>query len=319
MTARHQPLPNLNDVDLRLLRVFYAVVLSRGFAAAQRHLGISASNISVHISQLEKRLGVRLCERGRKGFRLTDEGQLIYDAALNLFRATDNFRGIVGSARGKLVGEIHFGFVDAIVTNRALRLEPAIAEFAELAPDVQLNLDISSPQELVQGLIEERYHAVLAPQLERRDFLSYVPFQEERKLVYCGRDHPLFKRRDASITLEEIAGTPAVARSYMTEWLMSGDLKLMNSATASHMESVALMILSGRYIGHLPDHYAARWVASGDMRPLLEEQLSYADWFYVAHRTNENNRTALAFIEVLTRRAAMAAPPPAARARAPAR
>ena len=98
MTARHQPLPNLSDIDLRLLRVFFAVVLSRGFAAAQRDLGISASNISVHISQLEQRLGVRLCERGRKGFRLTDEGQLIYDAALNLFRATDNFRGIVDSA-----------------------------------------------------------------------------------------------------------------------------------------------------------------------------------------------------------------------------
>lgn len=302
MTARHQPLPNLTDVDLRLLRVFYAVVLSRGFAAAQHRLGISASNISVHISQLEKRLGVRLCERGRRGFRLTEEGRLVYDAALNLFRATDNFRSSVGSARGKLVGEVHFGFVDAIVTHRALRLDEAIAEFTDIAPDVELNLDVSSPQELVQGLIEERYHVVLGPQLERRDFLTYRAFTEERKSLYCGRAHRMFPRRDGDITLGELARTPTVARSYMSEAAISGEFKLLSSATASHMESVALMILSGQFIGHLPDHYASQWVARGEMRALFEDRFSYSDWFQLAHRTRERNRSALAFIEVLARR-----------------
>jgi DNA-binding transcriptional LysR family regulator len=263
VTARHNPLPNLTDVDLRLLRVFCAVVLNRGFAAAQRQLGISASNISVHIGQLEQRLSVRLCERGRKGFEVTDMGRVIFDAAVSLFRATDNFRGIVASARGALVGEIHFGFVDAVVTNRALNLEDAIAEFTRSAPDAQLNLDISSPQELIQGLVEERYHVVMSPQVERHALLTYIPFKEERKSLYCGRNHPLYTRSDESISLKEIAGTPAVARSYMNEWVVVEELKLQHSATASHMERVALMILTGRFIGHLPDHYAAKWVASG--------------------------------------------------------
>jgi DNA-binding transcriptional LysR family regulator len=306
MTARHQTLPNLNDLDLRLLRVFFAVVQSQGFAAAQQQLGISASNISVHVGQLEKRLNFRLCERGRKGFRLTDEGKLIYEAALNLFRATDNFRGAVGSARGKLVGEIHFGFVDAIVNNRAFELAEAIADFAATAPDVQVTLDISSPQELIQGLTEERYHAVLSPQLERREFVVYLPFHEERKSVYCGKGHPLFTRPDADVSLEELAETPAVARSYMSEWVVTGDIKFTTAATASHMESVALMILSGRYIGFLPDHYAAQWIAIGELRALRQDRLSYSDWFYLASRKNERNRTALAFIEALSHHAAQA-------------
>jgi len=304
MTARHQTLPNLYDVDLRLLRVFYAVVQSQGFAASQRELGISASNISVHIGQLEKRLDVRLCERGRKGFRLTDEGKLIYEATLNLFRATDNFRGVVGSARGKLVGEIHFGFVDAIMTNQSLEVVEAIADFAITAPDVHLNLDISSPQELIQGLTEDRYHAVLSPQLERRELVAYVPFREERKSLYCGKNHPLFDRCDADISLEELAECPAVARSYMSEWVVSGDVKFNTAATASHMESVALMILSGRYIGFLPDHFAARWVKDGVFRALREDALSYVDWFFLGFRKNERNRTALAFIDALSRHAA---------------
>ncbi len=308
MTARHQTLPNLYDVDLRLLRVFYAVVQCQGFAAAQGPLGISASNISVHIGQLERRLDVRLCERGRKGFRLTDEGKLIYEATLNLFRATDNFRGVVGSARGKLVGDIHFGFVDAMVTNQALGVVEAIADFAKAAPDVHLNLDISSPQELIQGLTEERYHAVLSPQLERREFVNYLPFCEERKSLYCGKSHPLFERRDADISLEELADSPAVVRSYMSEWLVNGAHKFTTGATASHMESVALMILSGRYIGFLPDHFAARWVKRGVLRALRKDELSYVDWFFLASRKNERNRTALAFIAALARHAASGSP-----------
>ncbi len=114
MMDKAPPISNVRDLDLRLLRVFAAVVRHRGFAAAQDELGISASTISIHIRQLEDRLDVRLCERGRKGFQLTEQGQAIYDAALKLFRSLENFRGAVGSVRGQLIGELHLGVVDAV-------------------------------------------------------------------------------------------------------------------------------------------------------------------------------------------------------------
>ncbi len=31
-------------------------------------------------------------------------------------------------------------------------------------------------------------------------------------------------------------------------------------------EAVATLVLSGRFTGHLPTHYAARWVGRGEMR-----------------------------------------------------
>ena len=58
----------LDSVDLRLLRVLVAVVEGRGFAAAQTQLNVGASTISNHMSALETRLGVKLCQRGRAGF-----------------------------------------------------------------------------------------------------------------------------------------------------------------------------------------------------------------------------------------------------------
>ena len=62
----------LNQFDLRLLQIFTVIVDCGGFSAAQVRLGMSQSTISGKMSDLETRLGVRLCQRGRSGFRLTE-------------------------------------------------------------------------------------------------------------------------------------------------------------------------------------------------------------------------------------------------------
>ncbi len=68
-------LANLSEGDLRLLRVFAKVVEAGGFSAAQIELNVSQSTISTHMTALEQRLGVRLCERGRAGFQPHRKGQ----------------------------------------------------------------------------------------------------------------------------------------------------------------------------------------------------------------------------------------------------
>jgi len=40
-----------------------------------------------------------------------------------------------------------------------------------------------------------------------------------------------------------------------------------------------MLILSGKFLGHLPWLAASRWVESGEMRPVLKKQLSYDSRF----------------------------------------
>ncbi len=60
-------MPNVANVDLRLLRVFATIVECQGFSAAQAELNISQSTISNHMLALEERLKCKLCQRGRGG------------------------------------------------------------------------------------------------------------------------------------------------------------------------------------------------------------------------------------------------------------
>ena len=78
-------LGRVSDIDLRLLRVFVSVVEAGGFSLATARLNVAESTISTHMSDLEARLGIRLCERGRGGFRITQRGQEVYQETLALF------------------------------------------------------------------------------------------------------------------------------------------------------------------------------------------------------------------------------------------
>jgi len=55
-----------------------------------------------------------------------------------------------------------------------------------------------------------------------------------------------------------------------------------------------VFILSGRYIGFLPVHFAQQWVAQDMMRPLLERSLGYQNPIYLVLRKTEQKKPILA-------------------------
>jgi len=89
---KHSIIPKpVNEYDLRLLRIFISVVEHGGFSSAANALGITRSTISIHMSNLETRMKLKLCLRGRGGFSLTEDGQTVYQSVLDLFATMDDF------------------------------------------------------------------------------------------------------------------------------------------------------------------------------------------------------------------------------------
>ena len=108
----------LSDIDIRLLRVFRAVVECRGFANARALLNIGESTISNHMGKLEERLGFRLCDRGRTGFRLTQKGERVYEELILLFKAHESFQNATLELKSKLGGLLRIGVIDSIITDQ---------------------------------------------------------------------------------------------------------------------------------------------------------------------------------------------------------
>ncbi len=122
MGQRKVRLGRVTDVDIRLLRIFQSVVDCGGLSAAEVELGIGRSTISTHLADIETRLGVRLCERGRSGFCLTAEGMKVYQASLNLMRSLQDFQEEIGALHGRVGGELKVGIVDNLIWDADLNL-----------------------------------------------------------------------------------------------------------------------------------------------------------------------------------------------------
>lgn len=266
-------LRTVTDLDLRLLRIFTTVVKCGGFTAAQAELNMSQSNISMHIGSLEKRLGYRLCERGKGGFRLTAKGKRILEASQAMFDAIGLFRDEAQALSGNLVGDLYLGLADNVATLPQARFGEALATFYRREQDVQLHLYVNSPTELELAVIDGQLDLAVSYFSRSRPSLDYLPLYSEEIGVFCGERHPLFNQAEPA--LERIAACNWISHGFLPE---NQELPLRperSQATAYHMEAVAHAVLAGTHLGYLPTHYAQIWTERGQMRALQPERLRY--------------------------------------------
>ena len=264
---------SLQDVDIKLLLVFRAIVENGGFSAAQIVLNTSASRISTQMSDLEARLGVRLCNRGRAGFSLSDEGQIIYRETEKLFQAIEDFRLKVSQTETELTGEIHFGLLDNLVTNPEDRVPEAISIFKKRENSVHLNLKIESPLSLETGVIDGRLHLAIGVFYHRVPSLQYQPLLMEEQYLYCSSKHPLFNLTDQQIKKKEVYKYDYANRKQAEkEGELASDFDYQSTAASNNMEALSILILSGAYLAFLPEDYADFWIQTGDMKKILPKE-----------------------------------------------
>jgi DNA-binding transcriptional LysR family regulator len=264
MPRHHLAFGRLSNIDIRLLRVFVAVVEQNGFASAQASLGVAGSTLSTDMANLEKRLGLTLCKRGRGGFAVTDAGTAIYRAIGKLFAAMDDFSTTVSDLRGQLAGEMRIGIIDNSVLDPSTRMPEVIARFSETFPEVHLQVEVLPASDIQSAVREGRLHIGVGVfgGLER-GIAEELSFAEELDL-YCGAEHPFFGRKDAEITASEVRAAHYAQGIYLTETPKG----FTPSASAYQAEGLAFLVLSGRFVGYLPRRYAGTWVKAGMMRPL---------------------------------------------------
>ncbi|MGQ7792031.1 LysR family transcriptional regulator [Faunimonas sp. B44] len=283
----------LDNIDLRLLRVFVTLADAGGFADAQIALNLSQSTLSTHLSALEKKIGAPLCERGRRGFRLTEFGESVYAAARQLFTDIESFEARLGRDRGKLTGRLRIGIVDGVVTSPELGLQAALGRFCRYAPDVFLDLALGTPRELERAVTEGTRDVVIGPMSQKAPQITYRAFCREPHALYCGAGHPLFETPDAAIAREDVEKCAFSVRGY----LHFDDLYRANhprpAGTVMHMEAQVMMILSGQYIGFLPCHIGEDWAGRRQMRALKRDIYGFASQHFTAVRTSEARRPLL--------------------------
>ncbi|MBV0890927.1 LysR family transcriptional regulator [Paracoccus sp. Z118] len=276
---------NLSDTDIAALRDFIEIVEAGGITAAQARLGKGKSAISLTLSRLESRLSMRLCERGRSGFRLTEQGRMVHSAAVQLMNEIGRFSDFVGAATRKLEGEVSMSADDSFLFEFADPLSRAIARINDRYPGLKLNLRMSSPDHILASVLEGSADLGFTALIRPSDALVAAPVCKERMGIFCGKDHPLFPRDDRELTMEELRRHSFVAAEVAQEAAFSDFVGALTvAATAPTILSRMLLILSSRYLGSMPLAFAAPWVERGDVREIAVPGSRGANTCYLIHR-----------------------------------
>lgn len=294
-------LGQLSDMDLRLLRIFKSVVECGGMSAAELELNISASTLSRHMKDLEDRLGLVLCRRGRAGFAATSEGLKVYEATLQLLGGVDLFRSQIDDIHDRMGGNLEVAVFDKTVTNPAAHIDRAIRAFHRHAPEVTLQLHVSNINTIERGLMDGRFQVGIIPAHRASASLVYRDLFAEHMQLYCAAGHPLYGADHSQLDWESLRSYPfAGLGEHSPNMELSHSARLPRKATGFDQEAIATLILSGCYLGFLPDHYAQALEVAGRLQAVAPERFQYDCQFVAMWRLSpQPSRAAQAFIDCL--------------------
>ncbi|ENU58517.1 LysR family transcriptional regulator [Acinetobacter guillouiae MSP4-18] len=293
-------LNQVTDFDIKLLKIFKTVCDCHSFTAAESILGISRSAISLHMSDLENRLGIRLCQRGRAGFSITDEGREVLEYIEVLTASIEDFRAKINQMHNQLKGEFNIGIINNLVTMPSAYITNTLAQLAEENTEVVINISMSTLSDIECRVLDNRLHAGAIPLVSPLSGLDYFHLYNEESSLYCGQNHPLFQHL-GKISLDDLKQCNTVLPNYaITPDAMKLHQRLNCSATASDREGIAFLILSGKFMGFLPDHYAKKWVQDGLMQPILQERMHYSTPIcLITHKGKNYNIILKTFMDIL--------------------
>jgi len=286
----------INDNDLRLLRIFVTIVRNGSFVAAESELQIGLPSISRYIKDLEIRTGVRLCERGRRGFSVTPEGELVYEASLRMFEDLGNFEEMLRGIPGNPGGIVRVGTCSTLSMPRE-HMPRILDIYKDVFPNVQVDMTTKTSNLVEQDVIDGKLDIGIIFVRRKMDQLVYRSLLTEGSNIYCSIRHPLWREKGGHITQTDLetvnyAGYP-FARGMKK---MGIDGILRRTAVGDTLDLIAMMVASGHYVGFLPDRFVASSPIGRELRPILPEIFSYDVDVAVIHRSGNNSRMVNGFL-----------------------
>lgn len=124
---------------LKEMAIFAQVVDSGGFSAAARHLNLTTSAVSRHVSRLEKHIGGRLLQRTTRSVAVTELGHQVYEGCSRMLSTAREIHALAGSYSARPNGVIR---ITAPVAFGQIWLAPKLPGFLELYPEVNIELTL---------------------------------------------------------------------------------------------------------------------------------------------------------------------------------
>jgi len=291
---------NIHDVDLKRLRIFAAVVECGGFTAAENTLNINCSTISKAMSDMEARLGVRLCKRGRGGFELTEEGEKLYQSSAKLFSAIGSHLSEISNLDKSAQRILRIAVVDNTTSDPNCPLISSLQQLQDEEPNVVIDLHIMTPNEITMGLLKGELDLGLTLIHRKVTGLRTTALYHEQVRPYVATKHKTLWQQ-TSLAPSDITNLRLTTYTHREPSPLMAQADSGQFYFCPQIEGVLILILAGNHVGMLPEFYAKSWLDSGQIKELPVDELRLNSPIVSMHK-NEGPKQDLVnrLVEIMT-------------------
>jgi DNA-binding transcriptional LysR family regulator len=245
-------------MDWDKLKVFHAAAEAGSFTHAGEQLGLSQSAVSRQVSALEQELAVSLFHRHARGLILTEQGEMLYRTAHEVFMKLEAARAKLSDSREKPNGELKVTTTPGLGVHW---LTPRLGEFIELYPEIHVTL-LTTDEELDLAMREAdvaiRLRQPTQPDLIQRKLFSvhFHAFASPEYLKRFGTPHALQELDNHRIVLLGGSTVPTYLenRRWLTEVGRDGKGARTPTLTINTILGVMRACQRGIGVALLPDY-----------------------------------------------------------------
>lgn len=188
-------------MQIESLKIFCDLAETESFTKAAQINGITQSAVSQQISTLEKAFKSLLIERSKKRFRLTREGEILYEYAKQIINTFEALQSRLQEIKEIISGTIRIATIYSIGLHE---LPPYIKKFLKTFPTVNVHVEYRRANQVYEDVIGNVVDLGLVAYPARDSKLEIVPFRKDLMVLICHPQHPLAKHKE--IKIKEISG-----------------------------------------------------------------------------------------------------------------
>ena len=259
-----------NSLNWNLLKIFKEIVMSKGVTAAAVTLSRKQSTVSLSLKRLEDELGQRLCIRGPAGFKLTDEGQILFEYCNTIFNKIDEIPNNLDNLSEEIHGQLKLQIISNIVCPI---LDNIIYEYNLKCPYVELDISIVPCEGISKAVLRKQIDVGIAPTSMMYPELRYDLLYKESQIAYCSNKHHLFGKKItdfSKLAQEKIILTGSDEPEQLTKFRLKYDIGHRIAGISSHLEEAKRLTLIGAGICFLPEGFTEIETNKGLLWPITD-------------------------------------------------
>jgi DNA-binding transcriptional LysR family regulator len=188
-------------MQIETLKVFCDLAETESFTKAARINDVTQSAVSQQISSLERIFKALLVERSKKKFRLTREGQVLYDYSKQIIQAYEAVHSKVQEIKNIVSGTIRVATIYSIGLHD---LPPYIKKFLKAFPTVNVHVEYRRANQVYDDVMGNVVDIGLVAYPSRGLKIEVVPLRKDPLVLVCHPRHPFAKLK--SLKLKALAG-----------------------------------------------------------------------------------------------------------------